>query len=216
MTVELTRGKIIKIKKIVALKAGSTVRIRSFAEILDFLVSCCAAVNYGWSHTKTSERAKYLALQNNGNDYNDLMIPDRIKTSGHNRKQPTLVLPYFSKNEKICAAKTLETYLDKTKNSRDNVKNLFISFKRPFKPVSTQTLSRWVKNSLKTSGIDTSIFSAHSTRHASTSAAKRQGIDIDTLRKTAGWTKASRTFARFYDLQLSVDDRAFANAVLKS
>ncbi|KAJ8680274.1 hypothetical protein QAD02_016061 [Eretmocerus hayati] len=125
-------------------------------------------------------------------------------------------LPYFSKNEKICAAETLETYLDKTKNSRDNVKNLFISFKRPFKPVSTQTLSRWVKNSLKTSGIDTSIFSAHFTRHASTSAAKRQGIDIDTLRKTAGWTKASRTFARFYDLQLSVDDRAFANAVLKS
>lgn len=44
-------------------------------------------------------------------DLIDIKIPDRIKTSGPNKNQPTLILPYFPKNKKICAASTLECYL---------------------------------------------------------------------------------------------------------
>ena len=42
---------------------------------------------------------------------------------------------------------------------------------------------------IKNTDVDTSVFTAHSTRHASTSAAKRRGVDLDLIRKTAGWTK---------------------------
>ena len=62
------------------------------------------------------------------------------------------------------------------------------------------------------SGVDVNVFSAYSTRHAATSAAKRKGVNIDIIRKTAGWTKDSETFARFYDQQVVVEADQFAEA----
>ena len=59
------------------------------------------------------------------------------------------------------------------------------------------------------------MFSAYSTRHASTSAPKRNGVNIDLIRKTAGWTSSSQTFANFYDCRLQEDRGKFAKAVLK-
>ena len=143
-----------------------------------------------------------------------IKIPAPIKTSKPGRNQPTLILPFF-KDKKICAAKTLLDYLDRTKEIRGNEVKLFISFKRPHKPVGSQTLSRWIKNVLSDSGIDTEQFSAYSTRHASTSAAKRMGVGIDFIRSTAGWTKNSKTFAKFYSLQISDDRNVFAQTILK-
>ena len=70
-----------------------------------------------------------------------------------------------------------------------------------------------MKETLKKSGIDTNVFTAHSTRHASTSAANRNGIDINTIRKTAGWTDNSLTFVKFYNLPLSSNEYDFANAI---
>ena len=49
----------------------------------------------------------------------------------------------------------------------------FLSHITPFKPVSMETLSRWIKKNLRDSGIDMNIFSPHSTRSASTSFAKQ-------------------------------------------
>lgn len=88
--------------------------------------------------------------------------------------------------------------------------------KKPFRKTSTQTLSHWVKDVLKESGIDTLVFSAHSTRHASTSAAKRLGVDIEVIRKTAGWTKNSATFAKFYDRNIISDRQEFALSILEN
>ena len=50
-------------------------------------------------------------------------------------------------------------------------------------------------------GIDTTIFTAHSTSHASTSAAT--------------WTSSSATFARFYDLPLC-SEQNFAQSILNN
>lgn len=144
----------------------------------------------------------------------EIKIPDRIKTSIVNEIQPILRLPFFKNNLKICPASTLQCYLGRTLNNRRNVKSLFISHKRPFKAVRTPTLSRWVKEILNRSGIDTDIFSAHSTRHASTSAAHRKGINIDLLRKTVSWSEKSETFRRFYNLPLSANKDAFALSIL--
>lgn len=86
-------------------------------------------------------------------------------------------------------------------------------FKKPFGSVSAQTLSRWIKFVLGKSGLDTSIFTAHSTRHASTSAASRKGINVDLIRKTAGWSEASNVFASFYNRPL-MSYQSFAEAIL--
>lgn len=142
----------------------------------------------------------------------EIFIPDRIKTSKKGSLQPLLNLPFFS-DKKLCAASCLKHYLILTNNLRGSVKELFISTYRPFKAVKTETLSRWVKESLSESGIDTSIFSAHSTRHASTSAAKRSGVDIDLIRKTVGWSNNSSTFARFYDRDIINNNDDFALSI---
>ncbi|XP_043275196.1 uncharacterized protein [Venturia canescens] len=127
----------------------------------------------------------------------EIKIPDTIKTSGKNRIQPTLIIPNFYENKNICAASALQTYITRTKRIREIETRMFISAKKPFKAVSSQTLSRWIKSTLGESGVDVDIFDAYSTRHASTSAAKRKGYaDIGAqLRgvRTAGESVASTT-----------------------
>lgn len=145
-----------------------------------------------------------------------IKIPDPIKTIKLNTTQPVLRLPYFNSRPEICPARCLDTYIDKTETLRNNHEHLFVSYKTPFSKVTSQTLSRWIKKTLDLSGIDTSIFSSHSTRHAATSAAGRLGVSIDLIRKTAGWTESSSVFARFYNRHLISHPGLFANSILSA
>lgn len=148
-----------------------------------------------------------------------IKITDLIKTSRAGSYQPVLSLPYYPSRPQICPADTLRVYLDKTKNLRQNTNSLFISFRKPYKPVTSQTLSRWVKSPLECSGIDSSVFSAHSTRHAATSKAFQSGVNIDAIRKTAGWSAASNVFAKYYNKVISNDPlnhSQFATSILNT
>lgn len=127
-----------------------------------------------------------------------IRITDLIKTSKVRSKQPTLHLPFFEERPGICPAKTLTAYIDKSKIVR-KCNELFIGSRKPHNSVSSQTLSRWIKSSLKDSGIDVSLFSSHSTRHAATSKANKLGVNIDVIRQTAGWSDNSSIFAKFYN-----------------
>jgi hypothetical protein len=141
-----------------------------------------------------------------------IAISDIIKTSAAGKEQPVLVLPYFNENRNICPATVIQDYIEKTREIRKSSKNLLLTFKRPHKPATSQSISRWIKQVLGEAGVDVSVFGAHSTRHAATSAADASGVSIDTIRKTAGWTSGSQTFAKFYRRQLT-DDGIFARSV---
>ncbi|CAB0006599.1 unnamed protein product [Nesidiocoris tenuis] len=131
-------------------------------------------------------------------------ISDFIKTTSPNSAQPCLHLPFFDAKPSLCAARCLQTYIELTKDLRSTDSDkLFVCYKKPHKPATKQTLSRWVKETLTSAGVDTTIFKPHSTRHASTSAADRKGLAIECIRKTAGWTSKSTTFAKFYKLPLA-------------
>ncbi|XP_043481179.1 uncharacterized protein LOC122512464 isoform X1 [Leptopilina heterotoma] len=145
----------------------------------------------------------------------EIKIPDQIKTSKINRPQPTLFLPYYTENSLICPVLSLKEYLERTSSLRGENKQFLLSFKKPYNPITTQTLSRWVKDVMTKSGINTEVFSAYSTRHAATSAAHRGGINIDTILKTAGWTEKSNTFAKFYKRDVVDDRNLFALSVLE-
>ena len=145
-----------------------------------------------------------------------IKIPDRIKTTGLNRNQPYLKIPFFREQPKLCAASTLQVYISRTKDLRPESENrLIITNKKPNKAATSQSISRWIKGALCKSGIDTEIFSAHSTRHASTSAACRRGVNIETIRKAASWTQTSNVFARFYNRPV-VEAKEFANSIVES
>ncbi|KAI5633931.1 phage integrase family domain-containing protein [Phthorimaea operculella] len=118
---------------------------------------------------------------------------------------------------KIAVTDIIKTiiYIFVTKNMRTtNAGNLLLTHKAPHRPATAQTISRWIKQVLSESGVDVGTFSAHSTRHAAsaTSAAFSAGINVETIRKTAGWTSASTAFARFYNRPIN-DESSFARAV---
>lgn len=145
-----------------------------------------------------------------------IKIPDLIKTSKARTNQPILYLPYYTEKPEICPVKTLIAYLNKTESLRKN-DTLFITFKKPHDTATTQTLSRWIKSTLNDCGIDASVFTAHSTRHAATSRAHQMGVNIDIIRRTAGWSGTSKTFGRFYHRTIVNDDpTALARAVLNN
>lgn len=149
-----------------------------------------------------------------GTDSLQIPISDIIKTSGVGKDQPVLILPYFKDKLAICPATAVDDYLFMTSSLRrpDNVDNLFLTYKKPHKKASSQSISRWIKQTLAESGVDVGVFSAHSTRHASTSAAASAGVSIDAIRKTAGWSSSSQTFARFYNRPV-LDAGIFAKSV---
>lgn len=144
----------------------------------------------------------------------EIKISDRIKTSGPNRLQPILVFPYFQAKPELCVASSIEFYVEKTSNIRGSINNLILTYKRPFHPASTQTISRWIKTAIKNSGININKFSSHSVRHASTSAALRCGLNINTIKNTAGWSQGSEVFLKFYNRPVGQPNEIFANTIL--
>lgn len=157
------------------------------------LVSLCTA-----HRLQTFQSIKIRNISNLG-DRIEIIISDLLKTSAPKKEQPRLCLPFFDNNPELCVASTLLHYVEVTKPLRGNTENLFITYKKPFHATTTQSLSRWFKNVLKRSGTDTNTFTPYSTRHASTSAAFRSGVSIDTIRTTAGWTKHSAVFLNYYN-----------------
>ena len=139
-------------------------------------------------------------------------IKKRIKTTKPGQAQPIMVMRKFS-NPSCCPYTALEEYFKRTAEIRTTTK-LWISLTKPHKPVGKQTLSRWLKELLKLSGIDTSQFTAHSTRMAASSKVNAMGVGIDTILRTAGWSSATN-FTKFYRRETQIEEnRRFAEAVL--
>lgn len=127
-----------------------------------------------------------------------------------------LVFQAYFKDPGLCIVECLQEYVIRTKSLRGEETQLLISFVKPHKAVSKDTIGRWVKCVLANAGIDTNQFGAHSTRSAATSAAKRSGLDMTTIMRAAGWSNAS-TFARFYNKPIEHSpDANFGQAVLSS
>ena len=125
--------------------------------------------------------------------------------------------PRFEDCRDICPAATLSNYESRTATFRGKTPTenggdpLFISFVKPHRQVSSSTISRWLKDTLEEAGIDVSIFKAHSTRAAATSAAAQAGVGTKDILRAANWTQES-TFQRFY--RKPVEGSKFGEAIL--
>ena len=92
----------------------------------------------------------------------------------------------FAECKRLCVVRCLKEYLKRTEKERRH-SQLLLSFVRPFGPISRDTLARWTLRVLAYAGIDTERYGGHSTRGASTSAAKRLGVPINLILKQASW-----------------------------
>lgn len=144
----------------------------------------------------------------------EIGFPDIVlKTSGPKKAQPKFMFPFFHENPQYCISLTITKYLDITKKLRGTEDTLILTTKKPHKPATSQTISRWIKKGLHNSGIDEK-FKGHSTRHAASSAALRAGVSIENIRKAASWSEKSKTFNTFYNRPLRAHD-FFSNYIKK-
>ena len=144
--------------------------------------------------------------------YCSFEITQLLKTSKPNNHFGQLKLITYAPDENLRVVTCLKEYLKRTEPLRSGCKSLLVSYVKPHYKVSTNTISRWLKEVLKLSGIDTSIFTAHSFRFAASSAAKSSNVPIDKIMATAGW-KSSETFRKFYDKPIIIDNSGFANNI---
>ncbi|KAL9976890.1 hypothetical protein ACROYT_G014231 [Oculina patagonica] len=132
------------------------------------------------------------------NDTVNFEITQLLKTSKPGKHQGHLELKSYPVDHRLCVVTCLKRYVELTEPVRDGHDPFWLSFTKPFKPVSRDTVSRWIRNVMEKAGIDTKIFSAHSTRAAATSAANANNVSINTIMDAAGWSRES-TFRKFYD-----------------
>lgn len=125
-----------------------------------------------------------------------ISLGDILKTSKKDLHEPELVYTAFP-DKAICLVSTLREYLNRTHVIRGDECQLFISFNKPHKKISRDTLSRWIKEVLKRAGIDINRFKPHSLRTAATSLAASKTVSISTIMAAVGWRRES-TFATFY------------------
>ena len=107
----------------------------------------------------------------------------------------------------------MEQYLTSTTDTRGDIREIFISTKKPYKPVSRNTVSRWTKFVLQTAGINT-VFGDGSPRAAASTKARQCGLPLDEILSAGGWARES-TFAKFYQKELCEAGNSFASAVLR-
>lgn len=110
----------------------------------------------------------------------------------------------------ICPVITTEAYIQRTADLRAGERQLLLSYRKPYKPVTSQSISRWIVQILKYCNIN-SCFTAHSTRSAATSKAALH-TDINTVLRMAGWS-TDTTFALYYNKPVE-RGQSFVNAVL--
>ena len=100
-----------------------------------------------------------------------------------------------------------------TSKNRGEIKSLFITQIRPFKPASKDTIAGWIRETLSKAGIDVSIFSPHSTTSVASSTAKKGLVPIVTILKIGSW-RSMKTFERFYDKGIVERKDDFASNIL--
>ena len=139
---------------------------------------------------------------------------DKMKTSRPGFQQKELVIKAYAPDRRLCVVTVLAHFLTRTKQIRNDVTQLFISYQKPHKEVSRDTISRWIKVVMCRAGLDVEIFSPHTVRGASTSAAARAQVPIETILATAGWSKEC-TFRKYYMKPVNDGGKEFGAKILE-
>lgn len=166
------------------------------------LTTLLALLSSGRAHELTFLDIRYKVVKKNSVIFHFSKL---TKSWKQGQKPPTFELSGFDQPD-LCVLKCLERYLLISEGWRDEDTNqLLLSHIKPHRPVSIETVSRWLQQFLKLSGIDTSIFKGHSTRSASASKSKQVGLSLPEILKRGQWSNQT-TFEIFYNKPI-IDSR---------
>ena len=127
---------------------------------------------------------------------------------------PSITFYSFAEDQDLCVVKALDEYLTRTKGWRQVQKRqLLLGTIKPHVEVSSSTVSRWIKETLKLCGVDTiGNFNAHSTRSASTSKAAQSGLSY--ILSMGSWSNKS-TWQKFYCREIISSGKKIQNRIFK-
>ncbi|ODM98640.1 putative integrase/recombinase y4rA [Orchesella cincta] len=143
-----------------------------------------------------------------------IRISKMLKTTRPGFHQSEFDIPYFEEKPSLCVGTLIMHYLNMTKDLRKS-SQLFVSYQKPWNPVGSQTIARWIRTTLSEAGVDISNYGAHSVRHAASSTALKAGVSLENIRASAGWSKDSLTFQKFYKCPIEASFE-FSKAVLSN
>ena len=77
--------------------------------------------------------------------------------------------------------------------------SFFVSYVRPHKSVTAQTLARWMQQTLTKAGVNPQIWAPHSVRAAASSHhSTARNLDLGLICKLADWSMAGGVYKKFY------------------
>lgn len=149
-----------------------------------------------------------------------LKIPILMKQCKPGVKVPLVEMKAYPPDRRLCIYTVMSEYLNRTADVRLELSKkdidgnqLFLSFIKPYKPVSKDTVSRWIKLVLKLAGINVSQYKSHSLRHASTSKAMSLCVPINEILAKAGWADC-KMFSIYYNKL--IEKQKFEESILQN
>lgn len=124
------------------------------------------------------------------------------RNSQHSGTLKKVSVAAWHQNRVICPVACLKDYISKTESLRGtrNASHPLIGSNKHHKPVSSSTVDRWIKDQLKETGVDTTIFSAHSRRGAAASKPASSGVNIQSILNQVHWA-GETTFENSTDVK---------------
>ena len=124
------------------------------------------------------------------------------KSDKQNHVNSKIFVPSFNEDKSLDPVRVLKSYLKRTekfKNFGHEAKfSVFLSFVDPHKPVTSQTISKWLMSLIKLAYEDPKMkVKGHSSRAIGPSWALFNGAYVNSILNAADWSHES-TFIRFY------------------
>ena len=180
----------------------------SLQELSGNLVLLLALMSAARAHELAALDLDHLAEKEDSWEFT-LAIHVKQSRPGHPARK--IYLPAYPADRRLCVVTTLKADRARTRAIRQSSK-LLLALIAPHTPISSQTVSRWLRNALKLAGINPT-FTGHSTRSASTTAAAEAGIPLELILEAADWSSAG-TFRAHYLRPTSLDKETFAKSVI--
>ena len=188
--------------------SASELKLKELTLKLAFLLSLLSG--------QRCQTIKYLTLENMELSSTKCVfkITDKIKqTRVGTLVPPSIFLPYAT-DDKLCIITHLKEYINRTNQFRNCSPQLLLSYVKPYKPASKDTIARWCKSVLAAAGIDVSKFKSYSTRAASTSYLADNNASLKNIMLSAGWSN-EKTFQQYYH-KPTESEFNFGTAILNS
>ena len=120
-------------------------------------------------------------------------IRQLLKTSRPGHHKSTITFNAFEDPD-VCIVRHVQLYLELTRTLRtEHTDKRLLSYMKPHKPITRDTVARWMKRALNDSGVNIEVFGSPPTRSASTSALAAETVTF--ILNRVGWRRAV-TFAR--------------------